>query len=67
MVKKIQYEGDYKIDDIKQINCQLYDALKKCNTIKPKASKLREQYLAKLSMELEEEDGIQAASHFKNL
>ena len=67
MAKKFHYEDDYKIEDIKQINLQLYDALKQYNKLKPKASKLREEYLAKLSMELEEEDGIQAASHFKNL
>ena len=67
MAKKFHYLGDYKLDDIKQINLLLYEAHKQYNKLKPKASKLREEYLAKLSMELEEEDGIQAASHFKNL
>ena len=40
------------------------------NTIrqaKPKSSKLREEYLSKIAMEQEEEDGIAAAIHFKNL
>ena len=54
-------------DDIREIDKLLKDAYKKYNKAKPKASKLREEYLSKLALELEEEDGIEEASHFKIL
>ena len=66
-MKKYRYRGRYQFDSKQEIEDELKKAVQAYNKLRPKASEQRETFLGNLATEMEEEDGIDAKSHFKTL
>ena len=66
-IKKYKYKGKYQFNSLEAIDEELKKATKNYHKLRPKASEQRETFLGNLAAELEEEDGVKAASHFKTL
>jgi hypothetical protein len=66
-MKKFNFRGKYYFETKDEIDEALKIATKKYHKLRPKASEQRETFLGNLAAEMEEDDGIKAASHFKTL
>ena len=65
--KKYRYKGRYQFDSKKEIEDELKKAVQQYHKLRPKASEQRDTFLGNLAVEMEEEDGTDASSHFKTL